>query len=60
MKILHTVTFSTCSANGQIRREQTMQFSRNRRLSVIGCEQILKRLDPTAIVTRVETLIDER
>ena len=60
MRILHVITYFMCSIDGQIRREQTAQLSRNRKLSVIGCERILKRADPSAIVTRVETIIDER
>ena len=60
MKILHVITYSTRSIDGQIRREQTAQLIRSRWVSIIGCERILKRSAPSAIVTRVDTLIDER
>jgi len=60
MKILHCITYSTRSADGQIRREQSTQLTRRHRLTVLGCERLLKRSDPSAIVTRVETFVDAR
>lgn len=60
MKILHRITYSTRSMDGQIRREQSTQLTRQRRLTVLGCERLLKRSDLSAIVTRVETFVDAR
>ena len=59
MKILNTITYTTRDGNGQ-RHEWTVGIQSPRKLSVIDAEKILKRNAPSAIVTRVETLIDSR
>ena len=59
MKILNTITYTTRDGNGQ-RHEWTVGIRSSRKLSVIDAEKLLKRDAPSAIVTRVETLIDSR
>ena len=59
MKLLNTITYTTRDGNGQ-RHEWTVGIQSSRKLSVIDAEKILKRDAPSAIVTRVETLIDSR
>jgi len=59
MKILNTITYTTRDGNGQ-RHEWTVGIRSSRKLSVIDAEKILKRESPSAIVTRVESLIDSR
>jgi len=58
-KILNTITYNTRDGYGQ-RREWTTQITASRKLGTIEAERILKRSAPSAIVTRVDTLIDER
>ena len=59
MKILNTITYTTRDSNGQ-RHEWTVGIQSSRKLGVLEAEKILKRDAPSAIVTRVETLIDSR
>ena len=56
MKTLNTITYTTRDGNGQ-RHEWTVGIQSSRKLSVIDAEKILKRDAPSAIVTRVETLM---
>ena len=59
MKILNAITFTTRDGNGQ-RHEGTVRIQSSRKLGVLEAEKILRRDAPSAIVTRVETLIDSR
>ena len=59
MKILNTITYTTRDGNGQ-RHEWTIGIRSPRKLGVIEAEKLLKRKSPSAIVTRVESLIDSR
>ena len=59
MKIINSITYTTIDGNGQ-RHEWTIRVQSPRKLSVLGAEKILKRDTPSAIVTRVESLIDSR
>ena len=59
MKILNTVTYTTRDGSGQ-RHEWTVEIQSSRKLGVLEAEKILRRESPSAIVIRVETLIDSR
>ena len=59
MKILNTVTYTTRDGNGN-RHEWTVGIQCSRKLGVIEAEKLLKRESPSAIVTRVESVIDSR
>ena len=59
MKILNTVTYTTRDGNGK-RHEWTVGIQSSRKLGVIEAEKLLKRESPSAIVTRVESVIDSR
>ena len=58
-KILNHITYTTRDGYGQ-RREWTTQITASHKLGTIEAEKILKREAPSAIVTRIETLIDSR
>jgi len=59
MKILNHITYTTKDGYGQ-RREWTTQITASRKLGTIAAERLLKRSAPSAIVTRIDTLIDSR
>ena len=59
MKILNTITYTTRDGNGQ-RHEWTIGIQSSHKLGVLEAEKILRRDAPSAIVTRVESLIDSR
>ena len=59
MKILNTITYTTRDGNG-MRHEWTIGIRSPRKLGVIEAEKLLKRESPSAIVTRVESLIGSR
>jgi len=59
MKILNSITYTTIDGNGQ-RHEWTTQIAASRKLGTIDAEKILKRESPSAIVTRIETIVDTR
>ena len=55
----NAITFTTRDGYGQ-RHEWTVVIQSSRKLGVIEAEKILRRESPSAIVTRVESVIDSR
>jgi len=57
MTITHTVTYTLDGRPAFGRIENQTRITRSHRLTYRGCERIIRRDCPGAIVTRVETMI---
>ncbi len=61
MKIINSITYTQYDSAIRVGRESTIQLTRSIKLSERGAHNILHKLGYTdAIVTRIETMIDER
>lgn len=62
MKLLNviTATVMVTHSSGATLIEKSYHLARSRKLSVLGAQRILRKANPSVIVTRVETFIDER
>jgi hypothetical protein len=60
MSILNVITATVAHCSNVIAIETTYHLTRSRKLTVRGAQRILRKTNPSVIVSRVQTFIDER